>query len=258
MEWAMRQKLPSVTKLVLTVIAFHHNHETGRCDPGKQAISRMAGIGKRTADDHVSKLAVHGLLLIAGRCGRSQTNTYTINFGCELCLIGPSNECRTCIAKGAGAAPFPEIKGAGAAPFPEEKGADDDKKRCSSRQEKVQELHPNKEGTRKEQGSAQAQKCATAQSQGMRFPEFWQAYPKKRDRRKAEQVWKSHKLDGKASMIIADVRRRLAEDRQWQDVQFIPYPTTYLRNRRWEDDIEPRRDNDESMEPQPDLYEVIG
>jgi len=55
---------------------------------------------------------------------------------------------------------------------------------------------------------------------------------------KARQVWKSKNLDLRADHIIADIQNRLAKDKQWQDMQYIPYPTTYLRNERWEDETE--------------------
>lgn len=85
----------------------------------------------------------------------------------------------------------------------------------------------------------------TAQSRGnggaVRFPEFWAIWPRKRDKQKARQVWISRRLDEKADEIIHDVKERLRRDWQWQKDggQFIPHPTTYLRNARWEDEFTP-------------------
>ena len=34
-----------------------------------------------------------------------------------------------------------------------------------------------------------------------------------------------------------DVVNRTERDAQWQNVEFIPHPTTYLRGERWNDDV---------------------
>jgi hypothetical protein len=73
-----------------------------------------------------------------------------------------------------------------------------------------------------------------------RFEDFWAAYPVKKGRAKAEAKWKSAKLDAIADRIIADVKRRLAEDRQWRD-GYIPHGSTYVNGRGWEDAIEPAK-----------------
>ena len=73
-----------------------------------------------------------------------------------------------------------------------------------------------------------------------RFDEFWQAYPVKKGRAAAAAKWKSAKLDAIADTIIADVKRRMVEDRQWRD-GYIPHGSTYVNGRGWEDAIEPAK-----------------
>lgn len=70
-----------------------------------------------------------------------------------------------------------------------------------------------------------------------RFEEFYSVYPKKRAKVKVEAIWKRKKLDKIADQLIQDVRRRLREDRRWLD-GYIPDPTTYLNQERWNDEIE--------------------
>jgi hypothetical protein len=72
-----------------------------------------------------------------------------------------------------------------------------------------------------------------------KFDDFYQIYPRKKDRKRAEQIWNKLKLDNYAAEIIEDVKLRLRQDGQWQDPQYIPYPATYLRNERWKDEITP-------------------
>lgn len=69
------------------------------------------------------------------------------------------------------------------------------------------------------------------------FNRFWTAYPKKEKKPDAAKAWKAAKLDNLADMIVADVTRRRMDDVQWHDRQFIPHPASYLRQRRWEDEI---------------------
>ena len=69
------------------------------------------------------------------------------------------------------------------------------------------------------------------------FDPFWLTYPKKRKKKTAMEIWKRKKLDAKADMIMADVTNRMKTDRRWLQ-GFIPDPTTYLNQERWDDEIE--------------------
>jgi DNA-binding MarR family transcriptional regulator len=76
----------------------------------------------------------------------------------------------------------------------------------------------------------------TSKPSSERFAEFWDAYPRKvGSKAKAQKTWTTQKLDDNADQILADVRARVADDSQWRDAQFIPYPTTYLNGQRWND-----------------------
>jgi uncharacterized protein YdaU (DUF1376 family) len=89
-----------------------------------------------------------------------------------------------------------------------------------------------------------AQKASCSPEKGVSdvlFQEFWKAYPKKIGKPKAESAFmRETKKAGVADLILADVKRRLASDEQWlrDGGQFIPHPTTYLNNHRWEDQVD--------------------
>lgn len=68
------------------------------------------------------------------------------------------------------------------------------------------------------------------------FDEFWEAYPRKKAKAVARKAFA--KVNGKAAMIIEDVKNRVENDPAWADRSFIPYPSTYLNQERWEDSIE--------------------
>ena len=71
------------------------------------------------------------------------------------------------------------------------------------------------------------------------FERFWEAYPVKKGKHRALLLWKSKKLAPHVDAIIQDIRLKLISDSQWQDKQYIPYPTTYINQKRWEDEITP-------------------
>ena len=69
---------------------------------------------------------------------------------------------------------------------------------------------------------------------GNGFAEFWKAFPKKVAKGAAEKAWKKLKPD------LLTVQQSIERDRaseQWQKDggKFIPYPATWLNQRRWED-----------------------
>ena len=74
------------------------------------------------------------------------------------------------------------------------------------------------------------------------FDRFWNAYPRKVGKPAAQKAWrkaiKGPKRPGSAGPIheiYAGLERWKASD-QWQDEKFIPYPATFLNQRRWEDE----------------------
>ena len=70
-----------------------------------------------------------------------------------------------------------------------------------------------------------------------KFDLFWSEYPKKVKKKTAKDIWKRKKLDSKADEIITDVQLRPTMDERWKK-GFIPDPTTYLNQERWEDECE--------------------
>lgn len=69
------------------------------------------------------------------------------------------------------------------------------------------------------------------------FEDFWKAWPRKEKKIEARKVWIRNRLDGKAETIILDIRDRRARHDRWQDINYIPLPTTYLNQEGWMDDI---------------------
>lgn len=69
------------------------------------------------------------------------------------------------------------------------------------------------------------------------FDIFWIQYKRKKDRARALAIWKKNKLWERSDEIMTKLIQQNSYDAQYQTAQFIPHPTTYLRNQRWEDEI---------------------
>jgi hypothetical protein len=70
-----------------------------------------------------------------------------------------------------------------------------------------------------------------------RFEDFWNVYPKKRNKAGSRDKWKLKNLDSLADQLIADVLLRVTDDKRWVD-GFIPDPLTYINQERWNDEVE--------------------
>ena len=69
------------------------------------------------------------------------------------------------------------------------------------------------------------------------FDVFWKTYPRKVSKAAAIKVWSRLKpKDALVQAIIKDVERRKNTEWKDKDKQYIPYPATYLNQRRWEDE----------------------
>lgn len=79
-----------------------------------------------------------------------------------------------------------------------------------------------------------------AKPQSKRFDDWYQHYPKKRNKQAAIRAWNSNNLDDKADTLIADTLNRVQNDPEWKrdKGQYIPNPASYLNGERWTDEIE--------------------
>ena len=92
---------------------------------------------------------------------------------------------------------------------------------------------------------------ARAREAEERFERFWQAYPRKVDRKDAHRVFMRINPDeGKLAAMLASLAKWKASDQWTRDGErYIPHPTTWLNGERW---------NDEPPAPRPAAPQVIG
>lgn len=76
------------------------------------------------------------------------------------------------------------------------------------------------------------------------FDEFWSQYPRKDGKQAARKAFEKLKPSRELTdSLLADIAKRLgcgAWDPDGSDKQFIPHPSTYLNQERWNDEIIPR------------------
>ena len=82
------------------------------------------------------------------------------------------------------------------------------------------------------------------------FDEFWAAYPKRVGKGEAERAWSRLRPDGelRARMTAAIGAMRGTDDWTKEGGRFIPNPSTWLGQRRWEDDIPQNYDDKAEIE----------
>jgi len=70
---------------------------------------------------------------------------------------------------------------------------------------------------------------------------FWAIYPRKVDKAKAIRAWNRLKADRKLMQIMSAALKAQRASEEWRrdNGRAIPYPSTWLNNRRWEDETVP-------------------
>jgi len=68
------------------------------------------------------------------------------------------------------------------------------------------------------------------------FEVFWKEYPRKVSKQKALKAFIKQGCYGKLEDILTALAKQ-KQTQQWQDAQYIPHPTTWINNARWEDEV---------------------
>lgn len=98
----------------------------------------------------------------------------------------------------------------------------------------------NRKENRKENDPPKAPQGAAWEPQ--MFERFWKLYPRKRDKLKALRAWDKLKADRKLMQTMSAALKAQMATEEWQrdNGRAIPYPSTWINNRRWEDELEGR------------------
>ena len=88
------------------------------------------------------------------------------------------------------------------------------------------------------------------------FDTFWEAYPRKVKKKEARKKFQAvfPKKVSLERLLTALEEHKHSE--QWKDVKFIPHPSTWLNQERWEDEIDTLPGQEQSPVPPPKKYET--
>lgn len=91
------------------------------------------------------------------------------------------------------------------------------------------------------------------------FEKFWSAYPKKKSKGDAEKWWTTHAPTPELLEIIISSIEKLKESGDWkkENGQFIPYPTTWLNSKGWEDESGGRESTNSKLISKAGDYEKL-
>jgi hypothetical protein len=90
-------------------------------------------------------------------------------------------------------------------------------------------------------------KAAPKNDSAMLFNEFWEQYPRKVAKQEALKAWEKLKPDKELFDEIMYALSAIKQTPQWtkDNGEFIPYPTTFIRQQRWKDEIAPAKEADD-------------
>ena len=92
---------------------------------------------------------------------------------------------------------------------------------------------------------------------------FWKTYPKKKDKGNVEKWFAKNQPSKELVEKMVKQIERLKDTRQWKEEggKFIPYPTTWLNAKGWEDEFETDTEHDERVQKaieEGTFYDIFG
>ena len=214
--------------------------------PAVRTIAARASTSERTAQRSITELVQLGELAIDENAGPKRANLYTIRID-RLLANGAADELAAeklaleSKRQGAKSAPVPKLhpvrEGAGGCHDERMEGDE-----IAAEGDKAVSPDPSS-GSVRSDPSIDPSTCGAARS-GFLYPddflEFWNVFPGTDGKRAALQAWKKLSKFEKAS-AIADVPKRLLANWAGKELHKLPNASTYLNERRWEDELQANR-----------------
>jgi DNA-directed RNA polymerase subunit F len=69
------------------------------------------------------------------------------------------------------------------------------------------------------------------------FETFWKLYPKKESKLKTEVWFTNNKLEEETFNKILSKLEIFKKSKQWENIQYVPHPITWLNQKRYEDEL---------------------
>ncbi|WFS06253.1 hypothetical protein [Methylobacterium sp. 391_Methyba4] len=223
--------LTPTARFVATVLAIRFlNRKTLRCDPAFETISQAVGSKRRMTILAVEELEKAGWLKVERRGGRHRPNMF------ELCFDRAGNGTESGPLSGERvhpSAPLTDETVQSSAPF----GGEKVHHSAPFRAERVHPIAPEPTVP-----PGRGERVPTRGPGGPGFEAFWQAYPKRSGRLKAEKIFEHLVATGRASesQLISAAQRYTAE-RAGEDPKYHRNPSNWLGDGDWLNEPAPAR-----------------
>jgi hypothetical protein len=217
-SWSLAQNAPSPTAKFVLVLLANLADDDGMCWPGIDYIASKSQHGRRTIVRAISDLERAGLVskqVRPGRGGGRMSNVYRL----AMCQNGTKGG-QSANLSGQSA----NLSGQSATVTPYTKDN-------------------TKEGIKSNRSSGDDPE-RKPRSHG--FETWWTNYRRKVGKAKCLRFWKSHNLADQADELLGALLKQNETYYRHQDIKFVPHPHTYLNQGRWQDELDPpKNDTDE-------------
>ncbi len=213
LAWDTQVATPAM-KCLLASLADHHNDNTDQCFPSIRRLAKRTSMSNRSVINNTKKLVQAGLISVqrdAGDGRGRKSNRYTF-------YLGQSEESSLSLNEEDSLAPKVNVI-----------------------QGKVNLLQGQNEPNAGQSEGCSPEPLLTLKKQPISntrqsndFDRFWEVYPVKVGEKPAAAIWKRIKPD--VEMLLADIQERSAKDSKWIN-GYVPNPTKYLKEERWNDEI---------------------
>jgi hypothetical protein len=219
--------------LVLLAIADHASDDGGNAWPSLPTLALKARLSERQVVNVLHRLEGAGEIVIDRGRGRGRINHYRVVLPETGNIFSENNS-----VKGKHEIGAENVKSA------TEKVKSATSKNVKSATEKVKSATENAGDSLLYEPSIEPsiggnrQEPPTPRAWEPRFERFWLAYPRKESKQKAREWFAQHKPTEADVGTMLDAIARQSQSAQWQEEggRFIPMPTTWLHQRRWEDE----------------------
>ena len=228
-----------IEQLVLIIIANYAQDDGSRAYPSMTTIAKRARLPVRSVRRAIRGLEQCGDLAVEFGGGRSGSNRYRV-------LLPPDG-----VSGEDGASGGDRVSGGARTVCPGgEDGASPDPSliRQSNRTGTLIALASRQKAPRK--GTFDGLRTAGG------FDAFWAVYPRRRAKGDARKAWKALKPSPELQQKILNAVSAQSQSPDWQkeEGKYIPYPASWLRGERWEDEPETGAATGESDVEQTDRY----
>ena len=220
---AMKQQgLKPATKVVLYWLADHHNGETGKCFPSINRLAELSEMSRRAVEGHLETLEQLGLITRINQfreTGGKSANSYILELTGTYENISDAQNLRMVCEKSAHG--------------------------------HTQNLRMNNLGNNN-LGNEPCILFGSIEELDKDFNAFWKAYPRKVGKGLCRKVYVRSLAKIKADELL-EKTKAFAASCSGKEVKFIPHPSTWLNQERWNDTL-----STETINVQNDVLKSMG